>query len=92
MPKENKNKWITNLFDLLTQLPELADTPFRIYIIETDFNENIEKIVDIPQYSPFATDTEQIEVEWFCETLAYNKNANNKINDAIANQLPSVML
>jgi hypothetical protein len=44
-------------------------------------------VVNIPEYSPFTADNEEIMVEWFCEKIAYSKSANTKINDAIANRL-----
>jgi hypothetical protein len=35
---------------------------------------------------------EQILVEWFCDNLSYSKSANRKVNEAIANRLPYVIL
>ena len=39
---------------------------FKIYIIETGSTEQIDKVVNIPEYSPFTADNEEIFVEWFC--------------------------
>ena len=80
MPIMNKRQWLKKLFDLLSADPELSTKEFKIYIIEPNEDEQIEKIVEIPEYSPFTANSEQILVEWYCDNIQYSKTINNKIN------------
>lgn len=87
LPPINPTVWLRQLFDLLTQSLEYSDLALNFYILITDtITQTIDKIVDIPQYSPFTADRQDIEVEWFCQGVPYSKSANVKINDALANR------
>lgn len=57
LPAINPAVWLRKLFDLLTQSLEYSDLSLNFYILITDsITQTIDKIVDIPQYSPFTAD------------------------------------
>lgn len=66
MPKMNKRDWLNKIFDILSHDQNLSQVAFKIYVIETDQDEQIQKVVNIPEYSPFTADNEEMLVEWFC--------------------------
>jgi hypothetical protein len=51
MPRENKDHWIQSMLKILTSNNDFASQRFNIIIIEENKDENVLKLVDLPQYT-----------------------------------------